>query len=68
VVVGYYKELFGRVERGSFSLQSDFWEAEDKVVPEENVALQAPFLEEEVKAVVFNSYSKGAHGLDGLLI
>jgi hypothetical protein len=39
VVVGYYKELFGRVERGSLSLQSDFWEAEDKVVPEENVAL-----------------------------
>jgi hypothetical protein len=64
--VGYYKKLFGREDRGSFSLQSDFWEAEDKVTPEENIALQAPFLEEEVKAAVFNSYLEGAPGPDGL--
>jgi hypothetical protein len=64
--VGYYKKLFGREDRGSFSLQSDFWEAEDKVTPEENIALQAPFLEEEVKATVFNSYPEGAPGPDGL--
>jgi hypothetical protein len=33
---------------------------------EENIALQAPFLEEEVKAAVFSSYSEGAPGPDGL--
>jgi hypothetical protein len=33
---------------------------------EENTALQAPFLEEEIKATVFCSYPEGAPGPDGL--
>jgi hypothetical protein len=62
IAVGYYKKLFGRVDRGSFSLQPDFWDVGDKVTLEENRALQAPFLEEEVKAAVFNCYPEGAPG------
>jgi hypothetical protein len=62
IAVGYYKKLFGRVDRGSFSLQPDFWDVGGKVTLEENRALQAPFLEEEVKAAVFNCYPEGAPG------
>jgi hypothetical protein len=39
IVVDYYKKLFGREDRGSFSLQFDFWETEDRVSLEENTAL-----------------------------
>jgi hypothetical protein len=37
--VDYYKKLFGRENRSSFSLQYDFWEIEDRVTLEENTSL-----------------------------
>jgi hypothetical protein len=66
VAANYYKMLFGRESRGNFSLQGDFWEVEDKVTSEENETLQAPFLEEEVKGVLFSCYLEGAPRPDGL--
>jgi hypothetical protein len=66
IVVDYYKKLFCWEDKGSFSLQPDFWETKDRVTLEENIALQAPFLEEEVKAAICSSYSEGAPGPDGL--
>jgi hypothetical protein len=65
-VVEYYKKLFSREDRGSFSLQYDFWGVDDKVTMEENRLLHAPFLEEEIKDAIFNCYPEGAPGLDGL--
>lgn len=38
---------------------------EDKIIDEENELLEAPFSEEEIKTVVFESYSDGAPGPDG---
>jgi hypothetical protein len=54
--------LFGREERGDFSLESNFWEEVDKVTLEENMALDAPFTESEVKEAVFSCYAEGAAG------
>jgi hypothetical protein len=66
IVVEYYKKLFGREYRGSFSLRADFLDVGDKITLEENRALQAPFMEEEVRAAVFNCYLEGSPGPDGI--
>jgi hypothetical protein len=56
IVADFYKVLFGREDKSSLSLKEDFWDVGDKVTEEENEELQAPFLEDEVKAVVFSRY------------
>jgi hypothetical protein len=66
IVADFYKVLFGREDKSSLSLKEDFWDVGDKVTEEENEELQAPFLEDEVKAVVFSRYPEGAPGPDGL--
>ena len=42
-----------------------FWAEEEKVTLEENLMLQCPFSEEEIKEAVFGSYADGAPGPDG---
>jgi hypothetical protein len=41
------------------SLYEFFWEVDDKVTPEEKIDLEAPFLEQEIKEVVFNAIPRG---------
>jgi hypothetical protein len=66
IAVGYYRDLFGWESRGSSCMGDDFWAPEEKVAPYERLDLEAPFLVDEVKAIVFNSYSEGAPDPDGL--
>jgi hypothetical protein len=66
VAADYYKELFRWEDRCTISLEGQFWEAKDMVSPADNVGLVAPFSEQEIKHVVFDSYAKGTPGLDGL--
>jgi hypothetical protein len=66
IPVEYYKELFSWESRGSVRLAEDFWGPEEKLPPAERLELEAPFLVEEVKKVVFSSYPEGAPGPDDL--
>jgi hypothetical protein len=49
-----------------FSLNDGFFFEEEKLSNAQNDILTAPFTEEEVKKAVFDSYSDGAPGPDGL--
>ena len=62
----YYKELFKKEDRNDFRMNPNFFSEGEKVTPEENEALEAAFSEEEVKKAVFDSYSDGAPGPDGI--
>ena len=66
VAVDFYKELFAMEENSGVRLGSSFWEDVDKVTPEENSSLIAPFTEAEIKEAVFSCYAEGAPGPDGL--
>ena len=66
VAVDFYKELFTKEENSGVRLGSSFWEDVDKVTPEENSSLIAPFTEAEIKEAVFSCYVEGAPGPDGL--
>lgn len=66
IASNFYKNLFRKEEASGFSLSNNFFSPQDKVSPEENGQLSAPFSEEEVKAAVFGSYSDGALGPDGV--
>jgi mannosylglycoprotein endo-beta-mannosidase len=65
IAVDYYRKLFGKEEKMDVSLMDSFWEPEDMVTEEENMILDAPFTEEEIKEAVFGSYAEGAPGPDG---
>jgi hypothetical protein len=45
--------LFAKEEDVGVRLGSSFWNNSDKVTPEENLILTAPFTEEEIKEAVF---------------
>lgn len=62
----FYKDLFKYEERPDISLTDNFFQGEDKVSSAENLILEAPFTEQEVKKAVFDSYSDGAPRPDGL--
>jgi hypothetical protein len=66
VDVYFYKELFKKESRGSFSLEAGFWDMEDMVPPNSSEELEAPFRMEEIKAAIFSYYPKGSPGPDGL--
>jgi hypothetical protein len=66
VADGYYKYLFRWESRGSSCMGEDFWDSEGRVSPKEVRDLESPFLLEEVKAAVFNSYAEGAPRHDSL--
>jgi hypothetical protein len=62
----YYKHLFHFEEGSGFALDSDFFSPDEKVSPDQNLGLESPFTEQEVKKAVFDSYSDGAPGPDGI--
>jgi hypothetical protein len=62
----FYKELYRKEGRGEFSLRNDFWEPSEKLTQGECEALEPPFSEEEIKAVLFNCYPEGALGPNGI--
>jgi hypothetical protein len=64
--VEFYKNLFKKEDKARVSLERDFWDPEDLVFVEDNLELEAPFSEEEVKEAVFSCYAEGAPGPDGL--
>jgi hypothetical protein len=64
VATDYYRELFKKELKSDIDIDSDFSSEGDKVT-EENVVLKADFIE-EVKKAVYESYSDGAPGPDGL--
>lgn len=66
VASSFYKDLFCFEDREGFSLAQDFFSEGEKVTAADNSVLQAPFSEQEVKKVVFDSYADGAPGPDGL--
>lgn len=66
IAVKFYKDLFAKEDRVGVCLDQDFWEPEDMVTREENDMLTRPFMEEEVKEVVFSCYSDGDPGPDGV--
>ena len=65
MLLSFIKKLFAKEENANISLGADFWDPVDLVTPEENVVLEAPFSEEEIKKAIFESYSCGAPGPDG---
>ena len=66
IACDFYKDLFKKEERSGIQLDPTFFSDEEKVNIAENEALEDPFLEEEIKKAVFESYSDGAPGLDGI--
>jgi hypothetical protein len=66
IALVYYKNLFHFEEGSGFSLDPDFFSHNEKVSPEQNLNLEAPFTEQEVKKAVFDSYSDGAPRPDGI--
>jgi hypothetical protein len=66
IATSFYKDLFQKENRDGFSLADDFFSQDEKVSAEDNAMLDSPFTEEEVKIAIFNSYSDGAPGPDGL--
>jgi hypothetical protein len=65
--VEFYKTLFAEEQRECIRLGQDFWVEEEKVTMDENSVLNAEFFEDEIRQVVFESYSEGAPGPDGFL-
>jgi hypothetical protein len=66
VAARYYKDLFSWESRGTSCIDEEFWAPKEKVTSSKRDELEAPFMIEEVKADVFNSYSEGAPDPDGL--
>jgi hypothetical protein len=66
IAADYYKNLFALEVGEEVRLGGEFGEEDDLVTHEENNFLDAPFSEEEIKEAMFNSYSDGAPGPDGL--
>jgi hypothetical protein len=63
IAAEFYKNLFAWEDRKPFYLGTNFWDPTDLVQAGENVDVEAPFSEEEVKKSVFNSYAEEALGL-----
>lgn len=66
VVVGFYKDLFKKENRGNISLGENFWSEIDKITQEENDILSAPFTKNEIKEAIFSCYVEGSLGPDAL--
>jgi hypothetical protein len=65
--VQFYKTLFGKEVRENIKLGAEFWSEEDKVIPKENLGLEASFTNEEIKEAVFGSYAEEARFLFSFL-
>jgi hypothetical protein len=62
----YYKNLFGREERGSIRLQENLWEGGGCLTEEEAMSLIKPFTEAEIKAGLDDMKINSTPGPDGL--
>lgn len=56
IATNYYRELFGAETRLDINISESFFSEGDKVTVGENILLEAPFSEEEVKKAIFESY------------
>jgi hypothetical protein len=66
IATNFYKDMFNAEARTGFSLSDGFFSQEEKLSNAQNEIMVAPFTEEEVKKAVFDYYSDGALGPDGL--
>jgi hypothetical protein len=64
-IPSFSRKLFGEEQREGLSLDDNFWEADEKVMLEENQWLEVDFSEEEIRRAIDSSYSGGAPGPDG---
>lgn len=65
-VDGFYRSLFSAAPRSGLSLAPDCWSGPQLVSESENVALTAPFFEQEVWDAIKGMNPSSAPGLDGL--
>jgi hypothetical protein len=61
----FYQNLFGREHRQNIKRNRGFWQEDEKVSVEENLNVEADFLEDDVKKAIYDSYAEGAPGPDG---
>jgi len=66
IATDYYKNLFRYEKKEDININDEFFLEEQKVTEQENLALEAPFTENEIKKAVLDSYADGALGPDGL--
>jgi hypothetical protein len=64
-ITDYYKNLFGPLDSGQFSLDEDKRDDIVQISPNENEKLIAMITEQEVKEAVFQMKHNKAHGPDG---
>jgi hypothetical protein len=66
IATSFYKNLFSWEDRLNISMGPHFWDPDDILTAKENASLEKPFLEEEIKQAIFESYASGAPCADGL--
>jgi hypothetical protein len=64
-ITSYYKSLFGKTRENNFQFDESLKEDIPQVTDLENEALIQPFMEEEIKGVIFQMEHNKAHGPDG---
>lgn len=64
-VSSYYKDILGTSGSKYAFLDPLFWDEPDKVTPQENHLLEAPFTIEEIKTALFECEANGTPGPDG---
>jgi hypothetical protein len=65
-IEAYYKQLFGREERGRLRLNRDFWDVEGSLSADEATTLIKPFTKKEIKDALDDMKSNTAPRPDGL--
>jgi mannosylglycoprotein endo-beta-mannosidase len=68
VIYNFYKQLFGSQDRTTIRLSEGVWRLRGRLTLDDNVELTRPFLEEEVRNVVFGMKENFAPGPDGLSV
>jgi hypothetical protein len=68
IIYNFYKQLFGSQDRTKIRLSEEAWRLRGRLTLEDNEELTRPFLEEEVRNVVFGMKENSAPGPDGLSV
>jgi len=55
----YYREIFKSEHGSGFTLHDDFFSPKEKITPDQDLALEAPFAELEIEKALFASYLDG---------